>query len=532
MPEVAAGAPSGRPAGWRRCGRAPTTTARGIGGVCHLVDIDGLRRRHRRAARRALALACRRTRRRRRHGRRDVPMRRRPRPRRPARPRRRHVGLGQDRVPEDAVRVAVPQQPSRRPVDRHRRLQGRRRPRRRPAAAPRRRRRDQPRHRAVQAHDRHAQGRVRCGARTCSARPGPATSTRTGWPGRQRPELPPLPRLLVVVDEFGELLASEGGREQLKELESITRIGRALGLHLLLVTQNFEGNLPAADRRQRRAAHLPARAEAGALQGRARLRCRGDDPRPPRRARLRPVPRPRPDRVPDRPRRRPPARPRRESDTGSTCASCRSRRWPARRRTERARGRARRGDRHVRARRSGSARRRSVERVDAQRGAVADRAAAERQRRRRWRRRHAGAGVPIGLIDLPEQQRRATGTITDRDEQRRRDRRSVGARPRGAHHLRDDARPAARRRRRAHLRHRPARAQPGAARRPAALRRRRRAQRATGAAHRALAARRSPPSARSMVARPGSVERLGARRRSPASCRRRSCCSSAAPTAC
>ena len=60
----------------------------------------------------------------------------------------------------------------------------------------------------------------------------------------ERPDLPPLPRLVVVVDEFGELLASEGGREQLKELESITRIGRALGLHLLLVTQNFEGSLP------------------------------------------------------------------------------------------------------------------------------------------------------------------------------------------------------------------------------------------------------------------------------------------------
>ncbi len=58
------------------------------------------------------------------------------------------------------------------------------------------------------------------------------------------PALPRLPRLLVVVDEFGELLASEGGREQLKELESITRIGRALGVHLLLVTQNFDGNLP------------------------------------------------------------------------------------------------------------------------------------------------------------------------------------------------------------------------------------------------------------------------------------------------
>ena len=59
-----------------------------------------------------------------------------------------------------------------------------------------------------------------------------------------RPDLPPLPRLMVVVDEFGELLAADGGREKLGELESITRIGRALGLHLLLVTQNFEGNLP------------------------------------------------------------------------------------------------------------------------------------------------------------------------------------------------------------------------------------------------------------------------------------------------
>ena len=31
--------------------------------------------------------------------------------------------------------------------------------------------------------------------------------------------------------------------------------------------------------------------------------------------------------------------------------------------------------------------------------------------------RYAGAGVPIGLADLPDEQRRATVTITDRDEQ-------------------------------------------------------------------------------------------------------------------
>ena len=58
------------------------------------------------------------------------------------------------------------------------------------------------------------------------------------------PSLPPMPRLLVVVDEFGELLSNPDGKEQLKKLESITRIGRALGLHLLLVTQNFESSLP------------------------------------------------------------------------------------------------------------------------------------------------------------------------------------------------------------------------------------------------------------------------------------------------
>ncbi len=57
------------------------------------------------------------------------------------------------------------------------------------------------------------------------------------------PSLPPLPRLIVVVDEFSQLLASEDGRVYLKDLAEITRIGRALGIHLLLVTQTFEGKL-------------------------------------------------------------------------------------------------------------------------------------------------------------------------------------------------------------------------------------------------------------------------------------------------
>lgn len=58
------------------------------------------------------------------------------------------------------------------------------------------------------------------------------------------PSLPAVPRLLVVVDEFGELLSTDIGKEHLKTLESVTRIGGGLGLHLLLVTQTFT-QLPA-----------------------------------------------------------------------------------------------------------------------------------------------------------------------------------------------------------------------------------------------------------------------------------------------
>ena len=58
------------------------------------------------------------------------------------------------------------------------------------------------------------------------------------------PSLPPLPRLLVVIDEFSELLSSDEGRDNLSALESVTRVGGGLGVHLLLVTQNFENQLP------------------------------------------------------------------------------------------------------------------------------------------------------------------------------------------------------------------------------------------------------------------------------------------------
>ena len=61
---------------------------------------------------------------------------------------------------------------------------------------------------------------------------------------RARPSVPPIPRLLVIVDEFSELLSSDAGKANLSALESVTRVGGGLGVHLLLVTQNFENQLP------------------------------------------------------------------------------------------------------------------------------------------------------------------------------------------------------------------------------------------------------------------------------------------------
>ncbi|ROQ40751.1 S-DNA-T family DNA segregation ATPase FtsK/SpoIIIE [Frondihabitans sp. PhB188] len=54
----------------------------------------------------------------------------------------------------------------------------------------------------------------------------------------QRPELPPLPHLLLVIDEFGELLTAEP--EFIDLLMTIGRIGRSIGVHLLLSSQRIE----------------------------------------------------------------------------------------------------------------------------------------------------------------------------------------------------------------------------------------------------------------------------------------------------
>ena len=59
---------------------------------------------------------------------------------------------------------------------------------------------------------------------------------------RTRPELRPLPALVVVVDEFSELLAQRP--ELIDLMVTIGRLGRSLGLHLLLASQRLdEGRL-------------------------------------------------------------------------------------------------------------------------------------------------------------------------------------------------------------------------------------------------------------------------------------------------
>ena len=45
----------------------------------------------------------------------------------------------------------------------------------------------------------------------------------------------PLPHLLIIVDEFAEL--KKENPEFIKELISVARIGRSLGVHLILATQ-------------------------------------------------------------------------------------------------------------------------------------------------------------------------------------------------------------------------------------------------------------------------------------------------------
>jgi len=56
----------------------------------------------------------------------------------------------------------------------------------------------------------------------------------------EMPHLPPLPHLFLVIDEFGELLTAEPDFSAL--LIKIGRIGRSIGVHLLLASQRLEAN--------------------------------------------------------------------------------------------------------------------------------------------------------------------------------------------------------------------------------------------------------------------------------------------------
>ena len=56
---------------------------------------------------------------------------------------------------------------------------------------------------------------------------------------RTRPEMPPMPHLFVIIDEFGELLTASPDFVDL--LLTIGRIGRSIGVHLLLSSQRIEG---------------------------------------------------------------------------------------------------------------------------------------------------------------------------------------------------------------------------------------------------------------------------------------------------
>jgi S-DNA-T family DNA segregation ATPase FtsK/SpoIIIE len=63
---------------------------------------------------------------------------------------------------------------------------------------------------------------------------------------RFRPDLPALPALFVIVDEFSELLSSHP--EFIEQFVAIGRLGRSLGIHLLLASQRLdEGRLRGLD---------------------------------------------------------------------------------------------------------------------------------------------------------------------------------------------------------------------------------------------------------------------------------------------
>ncbi|MGW0432229.1 FtsK/SpoIIIE domain-containing protein [Micromonospora sp. NPDC003197] len=62
------------------------------------------------------------------------------------------------------------------------------------------------------------------------------------WQKRQNlPDLPPLPRLVMIFDEFGRVL--DAAPDFIKELVNVAAKGRSLGMHLVLATQSLQGKL-------------------------------------------------------------------------------------------------------------------------------------------------------------------------------------------------------------------------------------------------------------------------------------------------
>ena len=76
-------------------------------------------------------------------------------------------------------------------------------------------------------------------ARSCCARRATTpTSTTTRRRARRAPPLEPLPSLVLVIDEFSELLTAKP--DFIDMFIQIGRIGRSLGVHLLLASQRLE----------------------------------------------------------------------------------------------------------------------------------------------------------------------------------------------------------------------------------------------------------------------------------------------------
>jgi DNA segregation ATPase FtsK/SpoIIIE, S-DNA-T family len=117
------------------------------------------------------------------------------------------------------------------------------------------------------------------------------------WRARQsQPELPPLPRLVMIFDEFARVLDTAPGF--LKELVNVAGKGRSLGMHLVLSTQSLQGKLSPELKnnislrislRQNEPADSTevlgapdAAAIPGTLRGRGMILCTTDESRTPR----------------------------------------------------------------------------------------------------------------------------------------------------------------------------------------------------------------------------------------------------------